>query len=165
MKNTTTATVKKTTTAKKTSAPASPKIKDVKTTAPEPKPAEAPAPAPESKPSITLTEDKRGRMTFKLDKSTVMMVQPAKTHYTVYISKSFLLKPEDIKSALPKFKIEAVVNPTYKLHNGKDPFSIKATLTDATKTDFPAILAGLFRKNSELVKIAKAAAAKAEQSK
>lgn len=90
--------------------------------------------------AFTIVTDKRGRMSFKRDKTILMMVQPTKTHYTVYVSKTIALKPEDVCEKLKDYKVTAVVNPTFKLKEGKDPYSVKATLTEATRNDLPDVL-------------------------
>lgn len=106
----------------------------------EPAPAED-TPAPEL--DYTISTDTRGRMSYKKDKTILMMVQPAKTHFTLYISKSLVSTPEQVAEKLANFKVVPVVNPTFKKKEGKDPYSVKATLTEATRNDLPAILAAI----------------------
>lgn len=111
--------------------------------APAEKPAEEPAPAEAPELDYTVTTDTRGRMSYKKDKTILMMVQPCRTHFTLYISKSLVSTPEQVAEKLKNFKVEPVVNPTFKLKEGKDPYSVKATLTEATRNDLPEILAAI----------------------
>lgn len=106
---------------------------------------ETPAPAPEPTPEVdyTVSVDNRGRISYKKDRTILMMVQPCRTHYTLYISKSLVSTPEQVAEKLANFKVVPVVNPTFKLKEGKDPYSVKATLTEATRNDLPDILAAL----------------------
>lgn len=106
-------------------------------------PAEAPTPEPAPEVDYTVTTDNRGRMSYKKDRTILMMVQPAKTHFTLYISKTLVSTPEQVSKKLANFKVEPVVNPTFKLKEGKDPYSVKATLTEATRNDLPDILAAI----------------------
>lgn len=106
-------------------------------------PAEAPTPEPTPEVDYTVSTDNRGRMSYKKDRTILMMVQPAKTHFTLYISKTLVSTPEQVADKLKNFKVVPVVNPTYKLKEGKDPYSVKATLTEATRNDLPDILAAL----------------------
>ena len=122
-----------------------------------------PAPAPEAKTKkpakpvvptkkgleYTISEDTRGRISYKQDKTILVMVQPAKTHFTLYVSKSVLSKPEEVLDALKKYKVEAMVNPTFKRNEGRDPFSVKATLREATRDQLPDVLEAIIKKNNE----------------
>lgn len=127
-------------------APEAPKSEDKKKS-----PAKPVVPTLKSK-DYTITEDTRGRISYKQDNTILAMVQPAKTHFTVYISKQVLTTPAQAIDALKKFGAEAVVNPTFKRNKGRDPFSVKATVTEATRNDLPEIVDLLITKNNEIVK-------------
>lgn len=101
----------------------------------------------------TTNTDTRGRVTYKQDKTVITMVQPAKTHYTVYVSKHLLATPDQVIDALKStFKIEAKVNPTYIVNKGHDAFSVKATITGATPDQLDNMVDLLIAKNNEVVK-------------
>ncbi len=99
----------------------------------------------------TISEDTRGRISFKQEKTILAMVQPAKTHFTVYVSKHLLSTPEQVVEALSKFSTEAKVNPTFKKKEGRDPFSVKATVKGALRTDVEEMVDLLIAKNNEVV--------------
>lgn len=99
----------------------------------------------------TISEDTRGRISFKQEKTILAMVQPAKTHFTVYVSKHLLSTPEQVIDALSKFTTEAKVNPTFKKKEGRDPFSVKATVKGALRTDVEEMVNLLIAKNNEVV--------------
>jgi lipoprotein-anchoring transpeptidase ErfK/SrfK len=99
----------------------------------------------------TISEDTRGRITFKQEKTIIAMVQPAKTHFTVYVSKHLLTTPDQVIDALSKFSADAKVNPTFKKKDGRDPFSVKATVTGALRTDVNEMVNLLIKKNNEVV--------------
>jgi hypothetical protein len=99
----------------------------------------------------TISEDTRGRISFKQEKTILAMVQPAKTHFTVYVSKHLLSTPEQVNDALSKFTTEAKVNPTFKKKEGRDPFSVKATVKGALRTDVEEMVNLLIAKNNEVV--------------
>ena len=127
----------------------------------EPQAPETPAPeAPKPAKAVVLTrrgteytisEDTRGRISFKQEKTILAMVQPAKTHFTVYVSKHLLSTPEQVIDALSKFTTEAKVNPTFKKKEGRDPFSVKATVKGALRTDVEEMVDLLIAKNNEVV--------------
>ena len=127
----------------------------------EPEAPETPAPeAPKPAKAVVLTrrgteytisEDTRGRISFKQEKTILAMVQPAKTHFTVYVSKHLLSTPEQVIDALSKFTTEAKVNPTFKKKEGRDPFSVKATVKGALRTDVEEMVDLLIAKNNEVV--------------
>lgn len=130
-------------------APAKPEAP--KTPAPEaPKPAKAVV-LTRRGTEYTISEDTRGRITFKQEKTILAMVQPAKTHFTVYVSKHLLSTPEQVIDALSKFTTEAKVNPTFKKKEGRDPFSVKATVKGALRTDVEEMVNLLIAKNNEVV--------------
>ena len=101
----------------------------------------------------TIKEDARGRIAYMQDKAKIVGIQPAKDHYTVYISKHLLATPEQVMAALKDtFKIEAKVNPTYIVNKGHDSFSVKATVTNATRDQLDNLVDLLIVKNNEVAK-------------
>lgn len=131
-------------------APTEPQTPEAPKTPAEPKPAKAVV-LTRRGTEYTISEDTRGRITFKQEKTIIAMVQPAKTHFTVYVSKHLLSTPEQVIDALSKFTTEAKVNPTFKKKEGRDPFSVKATVTGALRTDVNEMVNLLIKKNNEVV--------------